>query len=118
LGRAYRNTPQRKTCARAPEASRPAQIMLHLVQWVAHLVRQCYPTCDLRSVRRIRPGVVSLSTRVLCIAYENRLYQSWRRRYVGGPSRTGRTSTVLVRAKGMRAAMLMASARSATSMSM
>ena len=41
-----------------------------------------------------------------------------RRRYFGGPSRTGRTSTVLVRANGIRAAMAMASSRSLTSMSM
>ena len=41
-----------------------------------------------------------------------------RRRYFGGPSRTGRTSTVLVRANGIRAAIAMASSRSLTSMSM
>jgi anti-sigma factor RsiW len=38
--------------------------------------------------------------------------------YVGGPSRTGRTSTVLVRARGTRSAMAMASSSPLTSTSM
>src|SRR2546427_4114871 len=41
-----------------------------------------------------------------------------RRRYFGGPSRTGPTSAVLVPANGDRAALAMASSRSLTSMSM
>ena len=61
------------------------------------------------------PASVFLSARTNIM---NRIVVSSFVPHLGGPSRTGLISTVLVRASGMRAAMAMASSRSLTSMIM
>ena len=67
--------------------------------------------------RRYPCGRSAVNSRAVC-RVRHPVCWSWHGRYVGGPSLTGRTSTVPARATAPRAAMAIASSRSLTSMSM